>query len=350
MEGVDTLPQSRFDTPEFSASRRKKDARRAFRTTALALLCYELIVNAALLLIEFIGSVLGVGNTEFYQQNSGSINLILFNVIPLYAVGFPLLMRLFRKNSKRPPLPQMRFGFGKFAGCFCIALVFAFAGSLIGQGLLSLYTALTGITVGSSLTATFTDVPLWLEFIIACICAPIVEELVYRKFVIDRVGRYGEGVAIVFSAVIFGLAHGNLEQMFYVALLGTLLGYIYVKTGKIVLSILLHAAFNFWGSIVSQFVTNAMNKIADLDPYAILSPEEYISSLIVLGYELFEVFAIIAGIILLVVLIVGKKIKLNSSPLPDITSGRAVRAAWLNLGTFLLLLFTLGNVALSLLP
>lgn len=83
--------------------------------------------------------------------------------------------------------------------------------------------------------------PMWL---VTVVVAPIFEELVFRKFVLDRVGDLGEGIAVLSSALIFGLAHQNAGQFFLAFFLGLLFARIYLRTGKIVYTMLLHFLIN----------------------------------------------------------------------------------------------------------
>ena len=83
--------------------------------------------------------------------------------------------------------------------------------------------------------------PLWL---VTVIVAPIFEELIFRKFVLDRVGHLGEGIAVLSSALIFGLAHQNAGQFFLAFFLGLLFAKIYLRTGRILYTMLLHFLIN----------------------------------------------------------------------------------------------------------
>ena len=71
---------------------------------------------------------------------------------------------------------------------------------------------------------------------------------------INRTRAYGEKTAVVFSALLFGLYHGNIQQFFYAFGLGLIFGFIYVRTGKVRYTIFLHMIINFFGSIVGMFV------------------------------------------------------------------------------------------------
>ena len=106
---------------------------------------------------------------------------------------------------------------------------------------------------------------LWIIFIATVIIAPIGEELVFRRLVIDRTRRYGEGIAILVSALAFALFHMNLYQFFYAFLLGALFALIYVKTGRLIYTILLHAIVNFNGSVVALKILEISEKLTTLD-------------------------------------------------------------------------------------
>ncbi|MDL2236926.1 CPBP family intramembrane metalloprotease, partial [Christensenellaceae bacterium OttesenSCG-928-K19] len=77
-----------------------------------------------------------------------------------------------------------------------------------------------------------------------CILAPIAEEFIFRKLLIDRLARYGQWVAVFTSALLFGLFHGNFSQFFYAFGAGLVFGYVYIKTGKVWYTMLLHGIIN----------------------------------------------------------------------------------------------------------
>ena len=74
-------------------------------------------------------------------------------------------------------------------------------------------------------------------FVIVLMLAPIFEEIVFRKLILDRVSKYGEANAILFSAICFGLFHENLSQSLYTFCIGLALGYVYIKTRNVFITI-----------------------------------------------------------------------------------------------------------------
>lgn len=80
---------------------------------------------------------------------------------------------------------------------------------------------------------------------VACVLAPINEELVFRGLIF-RYGRqrFGRAFALVLSATLFGAMHGNWAGFVPLAVLGAGLALAYEQTGDIRVPIIAHALFN----------------------------------------------------------------------------------------------------------
>lgn len=61
------------------------------------------------------------------------------------------------------------------------------------------------------------------------IVAPFCEEFIYRGILLHSLERYGKYFAIIISALIFGLMHGNAVQFPVAFVIGTVFGYITLK-------------------------------------------------------------------------------------------------------------------------
>lgn len=92
----------------------------------------------------------------------------------------------------------------------------------------------------------------YLMVFMTSICAPILEELLFRG-IIQR-GLVNKGIsvpkAIFYSAFVFGLVHGNPWQFLGATLMGCVLGYAYHLTHSIIVPILLHAFNNFIATLL----------------------------------------------------------------------------------------------------
>jgi len=76
-------------------------------------------------------------------------------------------------------------------------------------------------------------------FLYASVLAPVWEEILFRGYVLRALRPYGKRFAILGSALLFGIFHGNLLQTPYAVLMGLVLGYVTVEY-SIVWAVLLH--------------------------------------------------------------------------------------------------------------
>lgn len=82
--------------------------------------------------------------------------------------------------------------------------------------------------------------------------APVVEEFIFRGLITTRLSCAMPGwLAVVLSAALFGLCHGHPVWFGYAFVLGMFFGFIDLRTGSILPSILGHMAFNAIGQVFS---------------------------------------------------------------------------------------------------
>lgn len=88
--------------------------------------------------------------------------------------------------------------------------------------------------------------------LMAVVMAPLFEEIVFRGIIMKGLINKGTKpkTAIIISAVIFGLVHGNPWQFVGAVLLGSVLGLVYYKTKSLLLPILLHVFNNLCSAIL----------------------------------------------------------------------------------------------------
>lgn len=101
--------------------------------------------------------------------------------------------------------------------------------------------------------ANFYKVNLVAQIICLGILTPIAEELVFRGLIFKRMREVlSMKRAILISALIFGIYHGNLVQAVYGGVLGALLAYTYEKYGSLKAPILAHMVLNLTSVILSE--------------------------------------------------------------------------------------------------
>lgn len=83
------------------------------------------------------------------------------------------------------------------------------------------------------------------SFIAIVIAAPILEELIFRGIILDGLlKRYSPLKSIVISSALFGIVHLNPWQFITAFIIGMFSGWVYYKTKKLTLSILIHFVNN----------------------------------------------------------------------------------------------------------
>lgn len=80
------------------------------------------------------------------------------------------------------------------------------------------------------------------------VLVPIAEEMVFRgailRTLLNLCGHRWRWGAIVLSALLFGVVHGNMAQMLNASLMGCLLGWLYYRSGSIAPGIVFHIVNN----------------------------------------------------------------------------------------------------------
>lgn len=92
----------------------------------------------------------------------------------------------------------------------------------------------------------------------------ILEEVAIRGVLLQPLRRFGDGFAIIVSAAIFSLLHGNMVQIPYTIVAGIYFGYIVVATGSLWPAIILHFLNNFYSVIVITFDNNLNTSTANV--------------------------------------------------------------------------------------
>lgn len=90
-----------------------------------------------------------------------------------------------------------------------------------------------------------------LSIVATAVVPALVEEFACRGIIHGLLERFGEGFAILTTSIIFGLMHGNFNQIFFAFTVGLVLGYVRVKTGSIWICVLIHFANNLISVVMS---------------------------------------------------------------------------------------------------
>ena len=201
-----------------------------------------------LVIVFFVGSAVA---SALYLVTGTWMNSLTYVI----SMAFPLAWAYFasRRNQKAGlgyvPLDEPRKGgFGSMLPLFALVVIATpFAGALL-EPLTSLF------PMSDLMRQTFekmfdTSRPVDM-FISVSILAPLCEELLCRGIICrGLLSRNKPWVAIVVSALIFAILHGNLQQGIAAFGLGIFMGWVYYKTHSL------------WSTIAIHFVNNTLSQV-----------------------------------------------------------------------------------------
>lgn len=162
----------------------------------------------------------------------------------------------------RSDLPRRRFHFDRsqisvaaWIKLILLAAVFALAGNLLFN--------IGDITSESEAFTNASEIlhagTVLVQFIGIGFIIPICEELLIRGLVYMRMRQYLQvNMAIIFSALLFALLHGNMIQGIYAFVLGVILAWFYEKYGSLLAPVLMHITANLTAMGCAEFINRIL--------------------------------------------------------------------------------------------
>lgn len=240
-------------TPE--TYQEKKDIRRSTRIVSVAALIMLLISGLWATVMYFVAGMLGFSSQEVYefisepailQYVSLLLSLIIFTFpfiivakISKYRISDLLVLK---KSKKGKALPYFFFGMG-----FC---AFANIASSYADSIFSSFGIEYSVDMGDPPAGIFGFL---LSVIGTAVVPGLIEEFACRGIMFGILKKHGDAFAIITTAIIFGLMHGNFIQIPFATLVGLVLGLIRVKTGSMRVCFVVHAANNLV-SVIFQYL------------------------------------------------------------------------------------------------
>lgn len=311
---------------------------------------------AAVVLIHSLQAVTGVILRAVRPEWIYDINInLFFSVAPMYLIAFPLLGMMLKKDVPAERIEKRRMSPGQYVLSAIICIGLAYTANIAGLIMTTVIGMLTGNPVENAIVGVVSSASPWTVLFYTVLCAPVMEELVFRKLIVDRAVRYGQGVAVVVSGLMFGLFHGNLNQFVYAAVIGMFLAYLYVKTGKLKITISLHMLFNFMGG----FVPTVLMREMDVESYLMHAENGSMSGMMELIrskagwfilYGLFLLFILsmlVTGLVLFIVFAVKRRFVLSPGQ-TDIPKELKLSVALGNAGMAVFALFWIVSIVAQL--
>lgn len=272
----------------------------------------------------------------------------LIQMMAMYLVAMPILFTLIKQVPKQVTLVKNNLSVGRFLKFFVIGYAAMICSNFIGTGIAGVISSIKNSPVNNSLLSVVSGNSIWLNFFIMVLCAPVIEEFLFRKLLMDRLLKYGEKFAIIMSGLMFGLFHGNLYQFVYAFALGCVFAYVYSKTGQIKYTIMLHMMVNFMGTVAAALllkyagateILEAREKGVEAMSAAVMNNMGGMIALI--AFELVVFALVIVGIVLFCINI--KKITFLPG-LVEIGKGNYFKTAILNIGMGAFVIFWVAYI------
>ncbi len=326
-----------------------KDVKKHFSKLGLRYFIGTLIIYAVQLGISGLCAMI-------WPQVAEDYNLYFLSaMMPMYIIAIPIMVYLIQRipaeNVAAKKKMKLSHGIVAFLICYAGTIV----ANIAGLGVTSVISIFKQSQVDNVMVNLVGQLHPVVTILITVVCAPIAEELLFRKLLIDRTVKYGEGTAVVLSGLMFGLFHGNLNQFVYAFFLGAFFGFIYVKTRNVLHTVLLHMGINFVGSVAGVLVLDisgynaimeaTMNGATEAEIMAISM--ENAAGMMILGiYGMAIIGMVLAGVILFIVN--RKKFTLSQGEVV-IPKGKRFTTVILNLGMILYGIFWIVQIIRQLL-
>ncbi len=238
------------------------EARRKFSGLGWTLVIYMIIMNITVSIVVFADTM--IQTVRLILENGGNISAGQMNAMAssvasnawgyILAIAIGGVAVLLWKGKDFCCHEIWKKGRPMDASSFFMLLCLFFGAQFVVQILavvLEFILQFFGLSVMDSLNAASADASTVSMFLYMGIAAPITEEILFRGVILRTIMPYGKRLAIVMSAFLFGIFHGNLVQTPYAFLVGLILGYVAAEH-SIFWAIVLHMLNNLGFGILLE--------------------------------------------------------------------------------------------------
>lgn len=292
----------------------------------------------------------------FYMANKAGLSIsdnswltLLFGLGPIWLIGFPICCLMLRRlPSEKPEEHAIRPKY--MIQFYLMTISLMMIANILGIIITSLIERATGLTINNTTIDLLKGQDILPTIIFAGILGPIMEELAFRKLLIDKIGQYSRRYAIFLSGIMFGLFHTNLHQFFYATVIGCIFAYIYTISGRVRYSAILHILFNMINGLIPMAILKNvdMSALENVSTSQINNADSMESILEMYSQPMFIVYMLYVMLIFILV-IVGfilyllnvKKMKVNDEG-ASVKKGMVFKTIYLNIGMILFIAVTIG--------
>ncbi len=234
-----------YMTPQQAEARELKKSSTFVALTLLMMMATEFALTVAVR-FGLLSGLLALADTYEGYMLLNMIVYILCLAVPTVAVALI-------SGRRQNPFPSARVSGSMLGAGVLGGMAIAIVANLAASGLMS-WLSLFGIPEPEMPdTLQPTTVSLALNILSTAILPAIIEEMVFRGYILGALRAHGDGLAVVLSAILFGLFHGNVLQIPFALILGLAMGYLVVLTDSIWPAVLLHFTNNLMSVLLNFF-------------------------------------------------------------------------------------------------
>ena len=186
------------------------------------------------------------------------IIILLPNLIYLKLRGLPI------KDTLR--LNKISF---KQVGYIILITIFSYPIAIFLNTLMLTILSFFGETVPSAVPIPDNPAMYFFALFVIALAPGICEEVMFRGTIMHAYGSIGKKKAIIYSAILFGLFHLNLQNFIGPTFLGIIFGITVYKTNSIFSSMIGHVLNNGIAMTIGYFALNAQNAMDEVPAYEI---------------------------------------------------------------------------------
>lgn len=232
---------------------RHKEIKKNINRICLSMFVFIGIVSALQVASIVLFSVVGI----FIREETIEVEITkeLFGGFS-YLIGY-IFAILFYKVAFKKFFQPMKIQ--KHVGSHPIAFIFSALGMLLAISKLVGFFSFGG---GEVVFEKYQDYNIVLLVFTSVLIPAFCEELFFRGLILTNLLPYGRGFAIIASSVIFGLSHGNHDQILFATLSGLILGWLYCESGSLYCSVIVHMFNNLIATIETVLIGNLSEELA----------------------------------------------------------------------------------------
>ncbi len=230
----------------------KNNIKRISKTAGMSVIAYVLIQNLLSILI-YLSPIGAIYDSDPAMQSVVAIFLSVLGLLVPFAVG-----GYFINKGKNAPMVDFRkpVSIPLMLSATALGFFVCLAGNYVTGIFVDLMSE-AGITLSAPEYTPPSDFGGRIIYILSIAVVPaLVEEFAVRGVILQPLRKYGDRFAILASALIFAVMHGNLIQAPFALIAGIGIGYAVCITNSIWTGILIHFCNNLYSVIIEFLVAD----------------------------------------------------------------------------------------------